>query len=87
MSFRASNTRPCGPVFPGSRSRHRRPVNAAAWCIRGNYYNDAFGQFGEALESYHRSLELDPEYAYAWFSKGVTLQNLQRFDEVRASFE
>ena len=63
------------------------PLNATAWCMRGNYYNDAFGQFGEALESYNRSLELDPEYAYGWFLKGVTLQNLQQFDEARACFE
>ena len=63
------------------------PLNATAWCMRGNYYNDAFGQFGEALESYNRSLEMDPEYGYAWFSKGVTLENLQQFEEARACFE
>ncbi len=63
------------------------PLNATAWCMRGNYYNDAFGQFDTALESYNRSLELDPNYAYGWFSKGITLRNLQRFDEARACFE
>ena len=62
------------------------PLNATAWCMRGNYYNDAFGQFEKALESYNRSLELDPEYGYAWFSKGVTLQNMQQFDESRICF-
>jgi tetratricopeptide (TPR) repeat protein len=41
------------------------PQNATAWCIRGNYYNNAFGQYDEALESYNRSHELDPGYGYA----------------------
>ena len=63
------------------------PSNATAWCVRGNYYNDAFGQFDKALESYNRSLELDPEYAYGWFSKGVAFQNLKLFDEANACFE
>ncbi|HIH02385.1 MAG TPA: tetratricopeptide repeat protein [Methanoregulaceae archaeon] len=63
------------------------PLNPTAWCMRGNYYNDAFGQFDTALQSYNRSLDLDPEYAYGWFSKGVALQNLQQVDEARACFE
>ena len=63
------------------------PLNATAWCIRGNYYNDAFNQYDTALLSYNRSLELNPEYGYAWFSKGVTFQNMQRYDEAEECFE
>lgn len=63
------------------------PLNATAWCIRGNYYNDAFGQFDEALVSYDRALELDPTYAYCWYSKGVTLQNMGRSEEAAICFE
>jgi tetratricopeptide (TPR) repeat protein len=63
------------------------PLNATAWCLRGNYYNNAFNQFNTALQSYNRSLELDPEYGYAWFSKGVTLQNMKQYDEAETCFE
>jgi tetratricopeptide (TPR) repeat protein len=47
------------------------PWNASAWGLWGNYYNNAFNQYDKALQSYNRSLELDPEYGNAWFSKGV----------------
>jgi tetratricopeptide (TPR) repeat protein len=63
------------------------PLNATAWCIRGNYYNNAFSQYDIALQSYNRSLELDPEYGYAWFSKGVTLQNMKHYDEAKLCYE
>jgi tetratricopeptide (TPR) repeat protein len=62
-------------------------LNATAWCIRGNYYNNAFGQFEKALENYNRSLELDPGYGYAWFSKGVTLRNMGYYNESEECFE
>ena len=63
------------------------PSNAKSWCIRGNYYNDAFNQYDKALENYNRSLELDPAYGYAWFSKGITLQNMKRYNESKFCFE
>jgi superkiller protein 3 len=63
------------------------PMNATAWFIRGNYYNNAFNQYDKALQSYNRSLELNPEYGYAWFSKGITLQNMQYYDEAKGCFE
>ena len=63
------------------------PLNASAWCLRGNYYNNAFGQYDSALQSYNRSLELDPRYGYAWFSKGVTLQNMHHYEEAGTCFE
>lgn len=63
------------------------PSNATSWCIRGNYYNDAFNGYEKALESYNRSLELDPGYGYAWLSKGITLQNMKRYNEAKLCFE
>jgi tetratricopeptide (TPR) repeat protein len=62
-------------------------LNATAWCIRGNYYNNAFNQYDTALQSYNRSLELDPGYGYAWFSKGVTLQNMGYYNESKQCFK
>jgi len=52
------------------------PENPEAWYFRGMYYNDAFGQYEKALESYNQSLELDPEYGPAWHAKGISLMNL-----------
>jgi len=62
------------------------PPNATAWLIRGMYYNDAFGQYEEALRSYNRSLELDPDNALAWYAKGITLQNMHRLNESKICF-
>jgi tetratricopeptide (TPR) repeat protein len=62
-------------------------LNATAWCIRGNYYNNAFGQYEKALESYNRSLKLHPGYGYAWFSKGVTLQNMGYREEAEECYK
>lgn len=62
------------------------PGNATAWVIRGNYYNDAFGQYQIALASYDTALSLDPENGYAWYSKGIALANMNRTDESRAAF-
>lgn len=63
------------------------PDNSTAWLIRGMYYNNAFGQYDEALRSYNRSLELKPDYGLAWYAKGITLQNLRRFNESEKCFE
>lgn len=62
-------------------------LNATAWCLRGNYYNDAFNQDEKALQSYNQGLELDPINGYCWFSKGITLQNMNRFNESEICFE
>ncbi|MDD1694736.1 MAG: tetratricopeptide repeat protein [Methanoregula sp.] len=56
------------------------PTNATAWLLRGLYYNDASGQYEEALRSLNRSLELDPGNGDAWYAKGIILQNMQRFN-------
>lgn len=63
------------------------PLNATAWCLRGNYYNNAFNQYEKALQSYNHGLELDPINGYCWFSKGITLQNMNRFNESEICFE
>lgn len=63
------------------------PDNAEAWCIRGMYYNDNYGQYAEAMESCNKALELDPEYGLAWYLKGVILTNMNKTDEAAACFE
>ncbi len=63
------------------------PVNATAWCVRGMYYNDNYGQYAEAMESCNRALELDPESGLALYLKGVILTNMNVTDEAAACFE
>ena len=63
------------------------PNNATAWCIRGMYYNDNYGQYAEALESCNKALELDPEYGMAWYLKGVILTNMHMTDEAALCLE
>ncbi|OPY36237.1 MAG: Tetratricopeptide repeat protein [Methanoregula sp. PtaU1.Bin051] len=63
------------------------PRNATAWCIRGMYYIDAFGQYEKALQSCDRGLGLDPENAVCWYSKGITLHNMKRFGEAKTCLD
>ncbi len=63
------------------------PDNATAWCIRGMYYNDNYGQYEKAMESCDKSLELDREYGTAWYLKGVILLNTNRHNEAMVCFE
>ena len=63
------------------------PDNAEAWCIRGMYYNDNYGQYAEAMESCNKALELDPEYGLAWYLKGVILTNMNMTGEATPCFE
>ncbi|WP_363053544.1 MULTISPECIES: tetratricopeptide repeat protein [unclassified Methanoregula] len=57
------------------------PANASAWCLRGMYYNNAFGQYDKALENYNKGLELDQESGLCWYAKGITLRNMKQFNE------
>lgn len=63
------------------------PNNATAWCIRGMYYNDNYGQYDEAMESCNKALELNPEYGLAWYLKGVILMNTNKNDEAKLCFQ
>jgi Putative Zn-dependent protease, contains TPR repeats len=59
----------------------REPGNKEAWLYKGLYYLDTFGQYEEAISSFNVALELDPEYALAWYAKGITLSNMNRMNE------
>ena len=63
------------------------PYNSTAWVVRGMYYNNVFNQYEEALRSYNRSIELNPDNGLAWYAKGTTLQNMHLFNESRICFE
>ena len=63
------------------------PQNATAWCIRGLSYNNNFGQYDVAIESYNRGLALNPENAICWLGKSITLRNMRQYDEADTCFE
>ena len=43
-------------------------------------------KYAEALQSYDRAIEINPNNAFAWFNRGLTLANLQRYDEAIDSY-
>ncbi|MFA5267577.1 MAG: tetratricopeptide repeat protein [Methanoregula sp.] len=62
------------------------PTNATAWCTRGMYYNNAFGQYEKALDNYNKGLELDSKNGLCWYAKGVTLRNMKQIEESDVCF-
>ncbi len=53
--------------------------------IGNAYYN--LGDYGSALDSYRKSLELRPSYENSWFNMGVTYYTLKKYDEAIQAFE
>ncbi|MFI1397907.1 tetratricopeptide repeat protein [Streptomyces sp. NPDC020681] len=67
---------------PG-RISPRRPV---AWCIRGNLLAD-LGRFEDAVVSYRRSLEIEPDEALTLSNLANQLDKLDRLEEADATYE
>jgi tetratricopeptide (TPR) repeat protein len=70
-----------------THSVSREPGNASAWLVKALYLNDCGGRFEEALECSDKALEIDPDFAEAWFVRGIVLRNLQRYDEANDAFQ
>lgn len=45
------------------------------------------GKYGEAIEYYDRSILANPNYAYAWYKKGIAFLNVNRYQEGIECFE
>jgi tetratricopeptide (TPR) repeat protein len=45
------------------------------------------GDYEKALQAYEKTIELDPDYAGAWYNKGVSLVKLDRHKESLKAFE
>ena len=57
---------------------------AFAWGVRGEVLG-LLGRYEEAVASYDRALELDPEFAIAWDNRGGALGMLGRYEEALLS--
>jgi len=62
-----------------------RRGNARDWFWQGCCL-DAVEQYEEAIASYDRGIELNPEAMWCWESRGASLSKLHRFEEAAASF-
>jgi tetratricopeptide (TPR) repeat protein len=56
-----------------------------AWIHRGNALQD-LGQYDEAIKSYDKALEIQPDFAITWLNRGIALLNLNRYDEAEKTF-
>ncbi len=61
-------------------------ANPNAFASQGNILQ-ALARFDDALASYDHALKLTPDFADAWFNRGVTLANLKRPEEALASYD
>ncbi|MBA7712318.1 hypothetical protein ES703_121292 [subsurface metagenome] len=45
------------------------------------------GRDEEALESYDKAIEINPDYELAWYNRGVSLEQLDRDEEALESYD
>ena len=57
-----------------------------AWLGRG-YALGNLGRYKEAISSYDKALEINPDNNLPWYNRGVALSNLGRHEEAIASYE
>lgn len=69
------------------REIEANPENATAWCTKGMWLTDIDGRNDAAIECYNVALALDPDYALAWYGKGIALWNLKDYDRADGCFE
>jgi len=56
------------------------------WVKKGNIL-DSQGKFEEAIASYDKALQIDPDDADAWFDKGETLEKMGKLTEAEKCFK
>ena len=44
------------------------------------------GEYGKALESFDKSIELDSKRFESWYNNGICLKNLERYEEALDSY-
>lgn len=62
------------------------PHLVSAYNNRANYYA-AQGELIEAIADYDRALDINPSYVRAWINRGITLRDLELYEEAIDNFE
>lgn len=62
------------------------PNLVSAYNNRANYFA-AQGELIEAIADYDRALDLNPSYVRAWINRGITLRDLELYEEAIDNFE
>lgn len=62
------------------------PNLVSAYNNRANYYA-AQGELIEAIADYDRALDINPSYVRAWINRGITLRDLELYEEAIDNFE
>jgi tetratricopeptide (TPR) repeat protein len=52
-----------------------------AWTLRASALN-SLKRYEEALASYDKAIELDPNYTWAWALRASALDGLKRYEEL-----
>lgn len=61
-------------------------LSAQDYYDQGRDFN-ASEKYNEAIAAYDKAIELDPDYAHAWNSRGISLRKLERYEEAIASYD
>ncbi len=51
------------------------------------FFLGKFNRLDEALKAFDKAIELKPDYADAWYNKGIVLSKLNRLDEALKAFD
>ncbi|MGA7934327.1 MAG: tetratricopeptide repeat-containing serine protease family protein [Kovacikia sp.] len=63
------------------RATKVKPDDYVLWYMRGNLLNRNLQNYSEAITSYNRSLQINPNFADAFTGRGKALYELQRYEE------
>ena len=64
-----------------ANSSKANPEDAFAWVVMGDILADRLGRYNESIESYNKSLEIDPKNIGALRGEGYALASLGRYEE------